>query len=333
MRVLVTGSTTPTGVEIVNQLLADPNVDHVLAVALEPDAVPDACPRPRFTYEALDLTRTRALRDLLFGPALDLKIDTVIHGALHRSAAATGPSVHALNVETTRQLVVECARHPTIGRFVHRSAAEVYAVRATEPDLLDEDVPLELDPTAPQWVRDRVEADLTVCARFGNTRLSIAVLRCAEVLAADTGSQLWDYLQSRVCFRPLGFDPMMNVLSVEDYGRAVTLAAASAATGVFNIPGADTLPLSAIVQRAGRRSVPIPGPLISPLYLLRRWSIGLEFRYDLNLHRFHFGGILDGSRAARELGFRPRRSLWPRPGAPASEPAADPHAPGLPIHN
>lgn len=310
MRVLVTGATTPIGAEIVEQLLENPAVEHVLAVGLEPEAVPASCRRSRFSYQAIDLTRSRAVHDLLYGLGRELAIDTVIHGALHRSARATGPAVHALNVSTTHQMVLACTRHPTIRRFVHRSAAEVYAVRATEPNLLDEDVPLELDPAVPQWVRDRVEADLMVCSQLGRPPLSIAVLRCAEVLADDTGSQLWDYLQSRVCFRPLGFDPMLNLLSVEDYGRAVTLAAASTATGAFNIPGADTLPLSEVVRRAHRRDIPVPGPLLSPLYQLRTWAIGLEFRYDLNIRRFHFGGVLDGTRAARELDYRPQASLW-----------------------
>lgn len=311
MRVLITGATTPLGVAITEELLGDSRVDHVLAVGVETDAVPHACVRDRFTYQAIDLTRSRAVHDLLFGPARALGIDTVIHGAQHRSARDTGRAVHALNVETTRQLVLEASRHPTIRRLVHRSAGEVYAIRTAEPNLLDEDVPLELDPAAPQWVRDRVEADLTVCAHLRSSTLSIAVLRCAEVLAEGTGSQLWDYLQSRVCFRPLGFDPMVNLLSIEDYARAIVLAAASRAPGVFNIHGSDTLPLSRVIRLTGRRNVALPGPLLSPAYWLRTRTLGREFRYDLNMRRFHFGGILDGTRAGRELGYRPIRSLWP----------------------
>jgi UDP-glucose 4-epimerase len=311
VNVLVTGATTPLGVAIVEELLADSRVGHVLAVGLERDAVPAGCSRARFTYEAIDLTRSRAVHDLLFGTARMLGIDTVIHGAQHRSAREAGGAVHAINVEATRQLVLEAARHPTIRRFVHRSAGAVYAIRATEPNLIDEDVPLELDPSAPQWVRDRVEADLTVCAHVGRGTLSIAVLRCAEVLAEGAGSQLWDYLRSRICFRPLGFDPMINLLSTEDYARAIVLAASSRATGVFNIHGTDTLPLSKVIRLAGRRDVAIPGPLLSPAYWLRTHALGLEFRYDLNMRRFHFGGMLDGGRAERELGYRPIRSLWP----------------------
>jgi hypothetical protein len=49
-----------------------------------------------------------------------------------------------------------------------------------------------------------------------------------------------------------------------------------------------------------------------PLYGLRRWLAGFEFRYGLNVQKFHFGGVLDGSRAARELDFVPTTAVaWP----------------------
>jgi UDP-glucose 4-epimerase len=151
-----------------------------------------------------------------------------------------------------------------------------------------------------------------VCAHLAGA-LPIAVLRCAEIIAAGTGSQLWDYLQSRVCFRPLGFDPMLNVLSLADAVAAFEAALRSTAIGVFNIPGHDTLPLSYAIEESGRADIPVPGPLMAPLYGLRRLVAGFDFRYDLNLRRFHFGGVLDGTRARETLGYVPRTPVtWPK---------------------
>ncbi|MBX3160942.1 MAG: hypothetical protein KF773_33585 [Deltaproteobacteria bacterium] len=309
MRAMVVGAPAPLGVAIVRALLATPGIEHVLGVGIETDAgLPED---PRVDYRAVDLTHPRALHDLVWGDAKDARIDTVVHCMQHRRGSDRGRRIHAQNVEATRGLVVACREHPTIARIVYRSFAEVYGSTHTTSDLLDEDAALDFGPTAPQWVRDRVEADLTVCAQLGG-RVAIAVLRCAEVFAADTGSQLWDYLQSRVCFRPLGFDPMINVLSLDDAARAFAAAAACTATGVFNIPGADTLPLSRAIAASRRAGVPIPGPAMTPLYALRRWIAGFDFRYDLNLRRFHFGGVLDGTRARTELGYAPARHVaWP----------------------
>jgi UDP-glucose 4-epimerase len=309
MRVLVTGATAPLGAALVDALLASDDVELVLAVGRE-SAGPVG---PRLVYRQLDLTRPRVLHDLVWGEARRRGIDRVVHGMQHRTVADRGAAVHAQNVDATRELVLACIDHPTIRRFVYRSFAEVYALRHTTSDLLDEEAPLDFDPTAPQWVRDRVEADLVACAHLGSS-LPIAVLRCAEILAPGTGSQLWDYLQSRVCLRPLGFDPMLNVLSLDDAVAALVAALRGSATGVFNIPGVDTLPLSIAIEESRRADLPIPGPLMAPLYGLRRWVAGFEFRYDMNLRRFHFGGVLAGDRARVELGFAPRvRVQWPKP--------------------
>jgi UDP-glucose 4-epimerase len=311
MKVLVTGATAPLGMACVDALLAKDGVELVLAVGREPEF-----PRQmsaRLAYLHADLSRPRVLHDLVWGQARERGIDAVVHAMPHRAVADRGTRVHAQNVDTTRELVLACIDHPTIRRLVVRSFAEVYGLHRTTSDLLDEEAPLDFDPSAPQWVRDRVEADLTVCAHLGSA-LSIAILRCAEILAPSTGSQLWDYLQSRVCLRPLGFDPMLNVLSLDDAAAALVAALRSDATGVFNIPGFDTLPLSLAIAMSRRADIPVPGPLMAPLYGLRRWAAGFEFRYDMNLRRFHFGGVLDGTRARALLGFVPERPVsWPKP--------------------
>ncbi len=133
----------------------------------------------------------------------------------------------------------------------------------------------------------------------------MVVLRCAELFAPDCGSQLYDYIRSPVCFRPLGFDAMLNVLSVPDAARALHLAVRSDACGVFNIPGWDTLPLSQAIWMSGRADVAIPGFMLGPLYRWRARLRKTDFRYDLNRWRFHFSGLLDGDRARRVLGYVP----------------------------
>ena len=310
MKLLVTGATAPLGMAIVTRLLADPEVELVLAVGREPEA---CWQDPRVVYRAVDLSRSREVHDLLCGAARDHAIDTVVHAAQHRDAHGGGHRVHAQNVESTRALVLGCANHPTIRRFVYRSFAEVYAQHDTPTSLIAEDAPLEFDPTVSQWLRDRVEADLTVCSHHDRS-LQIVVLRCAEIFAPGTGSQLWDYVSSHVCLRPAGFDPILNLLAIEDAATAFATAARSTAIGVFNIPGADTLPLSRTISESNRADVPLPGLLMAPLYKLRRALSGFDFRYDLNVRRFHFGGVLDGSRARRELGYTPQTHVhWPRP--------------------
>ncbi len=303
--VMVTGATTPVGCQLVHRLLGDPSIKRVLAIGLEPHAATFLPPHPKLSYMNVDLTRTRGIRSLLFGPARDLGVEAIIHTAQHRKATDRGRKVRLLNVESSRALLELSEEHPTIKRFILRSYIDVYKIEMHLPTMIEENHPLNISRGLSQWVRDRVEADLTVCSRMGLSPLHITVLRFAECLGENIGSQLYDYLCSRVCFRPLGFNPMINVITIRDMVEAFTLSLRSKGQGVYNIPGKDTLPLSDIIKNAGRLSVPVPGTMLSTLYNARRVTRGTDFRYSLNNRRFHLNSILDGSRAARELNYRP----------------------------
>ncbi|MCB9746528.1 MAG: hypothetical protein H6740_28390 [Alphaproteobacteria bacterium] len=312
--VLLTGATTPLGERLASRLLADPRVEQVLGVALEAPARGPTLEDPRFLYRPLDLSRSRSAHDLLFGEARELGVDVVVHAAFHRSTRARGRRAHRHNVDALRTLLELCERQPQIRRFVLRSFAQIYTVDFNLPALIGEDHPVDLSPDAPQWVRDRVEADLTACVRVGPASLEVCVLRCAEILAPGTGSQLFDYLEGPVCLRPAGYDPMLNLLSLDDAAEALARGAlAFGVEGVFNIPGADTLPLSQVIRLWGRPGIPLPGRTLEPLYRARRLVRGSEFSYGLMRQRLHYSGVLDGARAKAELGFEPHHGIrWPQ---------------------
>lgn len=321
--VLVTGATTPLGVALVKKLLGDERIEEVIAVAHPDESSLVGTADERYRFVATDLRRSRNLRNLLYGDAR--RATTVIHTASHRSPRAVGPRAHRLNVEATRLLLALSEEHPTIERFIYRSFGDVYRIDGQHPCIIDEYEPLQLAPRTPQWIRDRVEADLTVCTRTGLSRMNIAVLRFAECVAPRMGSQLYDYLSATTCFVPWGFDPILNVISLDDMVRALIGAAESDAEGIFNIPGADTLSLTESIRLSGRRAVPAVGALMSPLYALRAFVQNSEFRYALNDPRFHYGSVLSGRRAKQLLGYEPRHGVvWPRATEASGRRAAEP---------
>jgi UDP-glucose 4-epimerase len=307
LRVLVTGASTPLGRALVTRLLQSPDTAMVLCACAssEDDITLAFRDEPRVRAVRCDLRRERDVRSMLFGPARAHKINVVLDGARHRSIDAEGPRVRALNVEATRELLHLCERHESIERYVLLSSAAVYRADGQSADVVEEEHPLDFRADAPQWRRDRVEADVSACVRMGMSRLRIAVLRLAELFDEDCGSQLWDYLRTRVCLRPMGFDPMIELLTVDDAARAIARALRGSPQGIFNVPGADVLPLSKLIERAGRDEVALPGPLLAPLYALRRRVTRLAFRYDVNRERLHNNCVLDGRRAKAELGYEP----------------------------
>ncbi|MBN2799707.1 MAG: NAD-dependent epimerase/dehydratase family protein [Deltaproteobacteria bacterium] len=311
MSVLVTGAESVIGEQLVRALVADARVGHVIAASCARRPSPFT-PTARLTPLQLNLASARQVHDLLFGMARDLRVEVVVHLAAHPRAHARGRSVRQVNVEAVRAILALSHRHPTIRRVVIKSYAEVYHVSSRLPVLVTEDHPLNLSPGAPQYIRDRVEADLTACSRMGLANAEIAVLRCAETLAEGTGSQLYDYLSARFALRPAGFDPMINVATVDDVVAALELATHRDGDGVYNIPGADTLPVSEALALWGTPTLPAPGLAIAPLYRARHLLSGADFSYGLNARRMHFGLVLSGDRARDELGYVPSCPVrWP----------------------
>ena len=75
--------------------------------------------------------------------------------------------------------------------------------------------------------------------------------------------------------------------------------------GVFNVPGYDTLPLSAAAQKWGTPMLPMPERFVRPAYRLRHLALGSEFSYGINRNQLLLGLVLDGSRARNVLGYEP----------------------------
>lgn len=311
IHVLVTGASSPVGEQLVQRLLEDPSIGNIVAVCDKghPFSLPH---HDQITPVEISMHSQRHLHGVLFGVAEEKKIQVVIHTAQTTSATEEGEKVHAQNVEALRNLINFAERHKTIKRLIIRSCVSVYQVQRDLPALITEDHPLNMSAGAPQWVRDRVEADCTACARMGLSALQIVVLRMAEILSIGCGSQIFDYLQMPVCLRPIGFDPMLNFLTIEDAAMALQKSIHTEFQGVFNIPGKDSLPLSEVINRWGRPSIALPETAIYWLYRLRRKVRDAEFRYGMNRRRFHYSGILDGSRAQRKFSYTPKYSIqWP----------------------
>jgi UDP-glucose 4-epimerase len=306
--VLVTSAGSALGHAIAEALAGEPAV-HRAVCAHDAAFEPPWRSARGVEHVRLDLTHPRAVRDLLFSEHTR-GIDTLVH-VPYVPPAPVRPDGHAIaeSVRSTELLLRIAEEHPRISRFVLVSSAAVYRVDTHEPTLIAEDHPLELAKDAAPALRERVETDLVVASRIGASRLTIAVLRCAEILAGGCGGQLHDYLGSRVCLRPLGYDPMINVLSLDDAANAVRLCALARESGVFNVPGFDTLPLSELIHKCGRIGVPLPGPALSPLYALRARATAFRFRYAPERQRFHFGAVLDGRKARDALGYLPARPV------------------------
>jgi UDP-glucose 4-epimerase len=117
-----------------------------------------------------------------------------------------------------------------------------------------------------------------------------------------------NYLRLPVVPTLLGFDPMVQVIHEDDVAEAITCALSPGSRGIYNVTGPGELPLSAILDELGIQRLPFPHPLATPV-MQALWRFGLTSFPVPELDFIRYVCMVDGSRAMRELGFRPRHSL------------------------
>jgi len=313
-RILVSHADEPIGRRVIKNLYHDPDVEVILALGNGPpprkfDAYL-AGGDPRVTYTRVDLAKHRPVHDLFHSAAFRAaEIDTVVYVPRHGAGASvTAPLVGGLSEQTaeSRLLLQHCLETRAIQNLIAIGSAFVYRLPPGNANHLSEDSELNLDPAVMPEIRAWIDCDMIFHSEVHNDRLRVVLLRVPTVVAAGG----YVYLHPSLAGRPgsrvraLGFDPICALVSDKDVARAVRAAVQTPVSGIFNIAGAEAVPLSILARWTGHRSIPVPGPLLGMLDATER-ALGIESRLGAGggAH-LRYGFTLDTDRAAEKLGFR-----------------------------
>ena len=317
--VLVTHADEPVGRRIVKTLYHDPDVERIFTIGDGP--APRAFDRflassePHVSYARVDLARHRPVSDLFHSSRVrEAEVDTVVHVPRHGAPAAqTAPIISGLAERTAeaRLVLQHCLEATTVQNLIAIGSAFVYRLPPGNANLLEEESELDLDPDIPPEIRSWIDCDMIFHGEVHNDRLRVVLLRTPTVVAGGGYVYLNPLLAGPrgLRLREAGYDPICALISDKDVARAIQAAVHSDRSGIYNVAGPESVPLSLLARWTGRDSVPLPGPLLA---LTRRASrmLGVTPPADPSdpAHR-RYGFTLDTSRAARELGFQPTHRI------------------------
>jgi UDP-glucose 4-epimerase len=204
----------------------------------------------------------------------------------------------------TRLIVQHCLEVGSISQLVALGSAFVYKLSPGNANRLTEDSELDLDPGVPAEVRSWIDSDMIVHGEVHNERLRVVLLRAPTVVASGGYVYMNPALSTRARARAVGFDPICAVISDKDVARAVQAAVHARRSGIYNVAGRESLPLSMLARWTGRRALPVPHPLLA-------WAAAGARMIGLGADALPFGGpalrygfTLDTRRAERDLDFR-----------------------------
>ena len=309
--VLITGVTGTLGRQLAQHLYFDKGIGFIIGIAKDerPYYFEEYDPK-KFVYSQVDLTKFRELNNLFFSDMYkEAQINTVIHLAFQNRPSMHGEKSHALNVLGTKNILEKCIETAGVTKFIFKSSGIVYRVMPHGDVQLDEESDLNFDADSDQWIKDRVDADMLCRSRMDNRKVDIAVLRFSNIVGRNVHSQLNEYLQSAVCLKVAGFDPMVNLIDVKDVIASIRLSIDRKVRGVYNVIGKDTAPLSVFVKQAGSRVVSLPEPLMLPANVLQRRLGITSYNFEVDQKRLKFNALLDGSKAERDIGYTPRHHV------------------------
>lgn len=234
------------------------------------------------------------------------KISALVHLGIMHDPRRGDEDHHTFNVVGTTQLLEYCARYQ-VPKVVVLSSANVYGPRPENAQFLTEDTPL-MGSQHFHAIRDLVSVDMISQSFFWKQPSTETVILRPVHIIGPLNNAPSNYLRLKRPPTVLGFDPMVQLIHAEDVGEAISLALRPGVRGIFNLTGPGELPLSEVMRRLGKKTIPVPFPIArNALRAMWRWKFTSFPAPELDHIRFVC--MVDGTRARREMGFSPKYSI------------------------
>ncbi|MBK9518399.1 MAG: SDR family oxidoreductase [Anaeromyxobacter sp.] len=293
--VLVTGISGNLGRALAKQL-------HVEARVVGVDRRPLRDKPKDVEHHQVDLRKARLEEAFRKRP-----VDALIHLGIMHDPRMPFSEAHSFNVLGTRKLLDLCVRHG-VKKVVVLSSANVYGPLPDNSNFLTEETPL-MAADRNSDLRDLIEVDMYAQSFvWRHPEIETVILRPVNIVGPTVRNAPANYLRLPRPVTVMGFDPMVQLIHEEDVARALVLALRPGVRGVYNVTGPGELPLSLILKELGRAPVPVPHFLLRPA-LKRLFRAGVISFPAGELDHLQYLCVVDGSRAAREMGWTPRYTL------------------------
>lgn len=234
-------------------------------------------------------------------------ISAIIHQGIMHDPRMSAEDHHSFNVLGTTR-VLECAAKFGVKKVVLLSSASVYGPSPDNSSFLAEDAPLMGASRFPS-VRDLVAVDMLGTSFFWRqSEIETVVLRPVHIVGPTIKNAPSNYLRLARPWMLAGFDPMIQLIHMEDVAHAMVEALRPGRKGVYNVVGPGEVPLSTAFRELGQKPRFVPHVLARPiLSTLFRYRVA-EFPPE-EIDHIQFLCMVDGSRWATETGWKPRFSM------------------------
>jgi UDP-glucose 4-epimerase len=300
-RIVVVGGASPLGRRIIDRLREDPAVECARGVETR-------------ARRALDFEVKDSMDEIEIVPIVpdhrpfvkflqSERIDTIVQCAVALDRCGSASQSSEADVITTMGLGT-ATTHPGSGirNWVLLSSSAIYPIESRSSLLQCEnqeakhegDQEIALLGEAEDYARD-------VARR--HTHISVAILRLQQLIGPGVRGPLSALISESLVPTPIGFDPPIQFLHVEDAASAASFATIHELAGVYNVASAGMIHWHDALRILDRQTIPVLPLSVSFVEpILRRLKIPFVPARLLDLLRF--GHALDTEKIER-TGWRP----------------------------
>jgi UDP-glucose 4-epimerase len=299
-RVLITGVGSYLGTLLATRLEREPEVEAVIGIDTRP---------PKTALERTEL-HDADIRDPEIARLIQAAApDAVVHNKIVRQPGPgmSSRAMHDINVIGSLQLLAACERVTGIRSIVIRGSAGIYGAEPHAPQFLGEEM-TRLFPLRTRFQRDVAEIE-NYFETFSRRRpqVTCTMLRYQPAIGPSLDTQVGRYLSQPACPTYLGFDPRIQLVHEHDALEALLAAIRNPVQGAVNVAGRGTIGLIRMIRLAGRRALPVAGPLFAPVTEAAR-RLGMSAYSDDFRRLLRYGRAADIRRLEDEVGYEPRYS-------------------------
>src|SRR3954467_14078469 len=163
-------------------------------------------------------------------------VRAVLHMGIMHDPRMSEEEHHSFNVVGTTRLLEYCAKYG-VKKVVVLSSANVYGPSPDNSNFLTEDAPL-MGASRFSGVRDLIEVDMLAHGFFWrHPQVETVILRPVHIVGPTIKNAPSNYLRLKRPWVLAGFDPMVQLIHMEDVAWAMAEALKEGKKGVYNLTG------------------------------------------------------------------------------------------------
>ena len=257
-RVLVTRASTPLGRALVERLRGAPDVEQVCAVESRPLS-------PSQREPGLDVVPLVPDHRPFVESLAQEAIDTVIQCGLTQDRCGLRRDDGEADVISTMSLGAVIAQPDSpVRSWIVASSTDVYPISSYAPLVQSEKTPIVNPPATPgASIEEAEEYARDVAIR--SPHLNVAILRLQHLVGPGVRGALARLLSQRPVPSPIGYDPTIQLLHLEDAADALAFAARHELAGLYNVASAGLIHWRDAVRAAGSDPLPMLPVAFAPL--------------------------------------------------------------------